>query len=317
MEVTPLACESLGVRASCVEVETDDATVLMDPGASLGPRRFDLPPHREEYRALKTLSNRVLAESRDADALTISHYHFDHYIPSFENYRYNWSSEERARELFRGKEVYAKHRERDINHSQRKRSYYVEELCGDLGVPLTYADGETAEVGDLRLRFSPAAPHGPEGTKLGYVLMTAVTDGDSTFVHTGDVQGPVAADSTDWILDRDPDLVFLGGPPTYLSRDTFTEESRERARRNMERLARETDLAVDHHLLRARNYETYLEPVREAAEETGNTVRTGAELRGEENRLLEARRDELHAEDPVDDAFYDRIENGYYLDHDI
>lgn len=53
MEVTPLAGDSMGVRSLAVAVEAGDRTVVIDPGASLGPRRGGRQPHVEEYRALK------------------------------------------------------------------------------------------------------------------------------------------------------------------------------------------------------------------------------------------------------------------------
>jgi len=109
MKVRPLACESLGVRAQAVTVETDETKLLIDPGASLGPTRYGLPPHPEEYRAIKKRTRTILNEAEDADALTISHYHFDHYVPSFQNYRYNWCDEKMSRQLFQDKTAYVKH----------------------------------------------------------------------------------------------------------------------------------------------------------------------------------------------------------------
>lgn len=317
MEVTPLAADSLGVRSLSVAVETGDRTVVIDPGASLGPRRDGRHPHVEEYRALKRLSRRIDEWCGRADVIVVTHYHFDHYVPSFENYRYNWSSEERAKRVFRDSVVLAKHTENDINYSQRKRGYYFDQVCEEVSRRLEYADGGRYEFGDLTLTISPPVPHGVKDSDLGYVLMVAIDDSDETLVYTSDVQGPVVGESSEWILEKEPDLLVLDGPPTYLSTETFPREARERARDNIEALAGHSSIVVDHHLLRDREYSDFLRPAVEAAEIHGNSVVTAAEYLGRENQLLEARRRRLHESRPVPDGFYDRVESGYYLDNPL
>lgn len=167
MAIRPLAADSFGVRSFAWQVETEVVSVLIDPEASLGPRRDRYPPHREEYRALKGSSERIQEAGEEGDVAIVTHYHFDHYVPSFENWRYNWSSEERARSLFSGLTVLAKQPTEDINYSQKKRPYYFDRLCEEVAADLTYADGRTAEYRDLEIRFSPPVPHGPEGTIPG------------------------------------------------------------------------------------------------------------------------------------------------------
>lgn len=317
MIIRPLAAESLGTRALSVLVKTGGKTIIVDPGVSLGPKRYGYRPHKREYRALKEQSNSLLAHSENTDVLVVSHYHFDHYMPSFENYKYNWSSGERAQRLFSNKIVYAKDRGRDINYSQRKRSYYLEELCGEVSHGLEYVDGETVKDGGLTIEFSPAVSHGPRGTKLGYVLMTAITRDGFTFIHSSDVQGPVVDTSREWMLARSPDLIMLGGPPLYLVPHRFTREDLNKARENMMDLARHSSLIVDHHLMRSSDYREFIQPIRREAESHGNTVKTSAEYLGRDNKFLEAHREELHGEEPVEEEFYQRIEEGYYVDEPI
>jgi len=83
MKIVPLASESLGVRSMAIYVETDDVGVLFDAGASLAPR-FGLMPHPFEYRALKEARERIRAYSERAEVITLSHYHFDHYTPTWD-----------------------------------------------------------------------------------------------------------------------------------------------------------------------------------------------------------------------------------------
>src|SRR5436853_585901 len=44
MRVIPLAAESLGVRSMATYVEAGDLGILIDPGATLAPTRWGLPP---------------------------------------------------------------------------------------------------------------------------------------------------------------------------------------------------------------------------------------------------------------------------------
>ena len=49
MNVVPLAADSLGVRSMATYVECGQTRILIDPGASLGGSRFNLPPADEEW----------------------------------------------------------------------------------------------------------------------------------------------------------------------------------------------------------------------------------------------------------------------------
>ncbi|MFB6095456.1 MAG: hypothetical protein ABEJ71_03260, partial [Halodesulfurarchaeum sp.] len=72
MEVTPLAADSMGVRSLVVGIEAAGETVLVDPGASLGPRRDGKRPHPEEYRALKDRSESIQAWGDRADVILVT-----------------------------------------------------------------------------------------------------------------------------------------------------------------------------------------------------------------------------------------------------
>lgn len=317
MEVEPLASESLGVRSLAVAVSTADVDIVIDPGLSLGPRRHGYRPHRKEYIALQDCTDRVLDRAADADVVTVSHYHFDHYVPTFETPALRMTTEDDARTMYRDKTVLAKHTEEDINYSQSKRGYYMDKVCDAVAARYAYADGEAFTFGDTTITFSPPRPHGPADTKLGTVLLTAVTAAGETVVHCSDVQGPVAAETTDWILNQNPELVVLDGPPTYLVPHKFSQQHQDKAQEQMRRIAAATDVIVDHHVMREPDYDTFLAPVRRAAERNDNRVSTFAEYRGEANRFLEMQREQLHEDDPVDDTFYERVEDGVYLDASV
>jgi len=105
---------------------------------------------------------------------------------------------------------------------------------------------------------------------------------------------------------------MMGGPPIYLA---FKLESDDlaAAQRNLATLAQHVpQLVVDHHLLRSLDYLQYLQPVMRAAEQAGNRVLTAAELIGREPMLLEARRKELHEQEPIEREWYERLERGEF-----
>jgi len=109
IKVTPLAAESFGVRSMCTLVETPDVTVLLDAGISLCPYRFSLPPHPIEFQTIARL-RKLIAETADkAEVVTISHYHFDHHTPSYEDWVVNWTeANETARQIYQDKTVLMK-----------------------------------------------------------------------------------------------------------------------------------------------------------------------------------------------------------------
>jgi len=61
MKVVPLGAESLGVRSMATYVEVAGRGILIDPGATLAPSRFGLPPADQEWQALRRVNDRISA----------------------------------------------------------------------------------------------------------------------------------------------------------------------------------------------------------------------------------------------------------------
>ena len=105
---TPVWFDSMGAKSSCTLVETPDTKVLIDPGIAVMQPSFpasDTQKSEWEKKGRKAIKK---AASK-ADVLTISHYHYDHYMPE-------------DIEIYRGKLVLAKNPNEYINDSQRKRA---------------------------------------------------------------------------------------------------------------------------------------------------------------------------------------------------
>src|SRR5437867_3159755 len=79
MKVIPLAAESLGVRSMATYVEVGRTGILIDPGATLAPARFGLPPTEDEWEALRRANDRISAYAARASFVSVSHYHEDHF----------------------------------------------------------------------------------------------------------------------------------------------------------------------------------------------------------------------------------------------
>jgi predicted metallo-beta-lactamase superfamily hydrolase len=301
IDVTPIGAESLGVRSLCTLVKTPDLTLLLDPSAALA-RRYKLEPHPSEYRQLMEILKLIRRASREADFLSISHYHFDHVRPGFKNCVYNLSSKGERKEMFTGKRILAKDNRDKINPSQRRRGYYFEKDVGEVAKEVDWVDGKTMELGRTRLVFSHPLPHGPKASPMGFVLSTLVEHEGVRFLYAPDVQGPVCRESLAYFLDLRPDVAIVGGPPTYLSK--FSEQDEQAALYSLTQLATVTPtLIVDHHNMRDEHWQIWISPVRAAGERAGNLVLTMAEASGVPPNPLEAERKRLYEENPPSEEF--------------
>ena len=280
IKILPLAFESLGVRSMATFVSTD-IKITIDPGASLGPKRYGLPPTDIENNRLNQLKSRIKDYSNRSDILTISHYHFDHFFPN--------------EKIYPNKTLLIKSPENKINYSQKKRNYKFEEFLDDLNVEIKYADNKIFEFNNTLIKFSDPVFHGKKDTKLGYVLMCSINYDEETLVHASDVQGPANEKALKWIIKEEPDYLIIGGPPTYLQGFKVDKKTIYNGIKNIKRILDQTNakIIVDHHLVRDKNFGNKLKNLR------SDDVMTAAEYLEKENLFLEAYRKELN-----------KIENG-------
>jgi len=313
IRVTPVASESFGVRSMCTLVETPDARILLDAGVSLVPNRFGLPPHPTEFRAIAKLRKRIVAVASEAEIVTISHYHFDHHTPSYEDWLVNWTeANETARQIYQGKRVLMKNPRNKINPSQQHRAWLFEKTGGKFAKELQNADGKIFELGnDTVLRFSEPVPHGPEDASLGWVIMTEVEFGAEHFMFAPDVQGPMSPQTLGMIEKASPHVLMVGGPPFYLS-NLKDEMQLERAISNLRRIVEFVPLTIlEHHVLRDALWKERTKRVFEAAAKVNHRIVTAAEFAGRENSFLESMRKELYVRDPPSKEFERWIRVGW------
>jgi len=304
IKVVPLAAESLGVRSMCIFAETMDVKVLLDPGVSLAPSRFGLSPHPKEYEALEESRRRIAETAGKADVITISHYHFDHHTPSFTDWVSNWSSDETARQIYEGKLVLAKSYRDKVNFSQRQRGWLFSKTGGKYAKKTETADGKIFNFGNTKLKFSEPVFHGPANSALGWLVMATIECEDEKILFASDVQGPVHNPTLDIILAQKPQLVIIGGPPTYLAWTKVEEESLEQGLRNLQVLTKQIPVIVlEHHLLRDEKWLEHAQPIYDEAGKFGHKIVTAAEYAQKENNFLEFNRKRLFENEPPDNQF--------------
>jgi predicted metallo-beta-lactamase superfamily hydrolase len=304
IKVTPLAEESLGVRSMCTLIETPDTKILLDAGAALAPKRLGYPPHPREYQALEECRKRIVETAQKTDITTISHYHFDHHTPSYTDWFTNWSTPETAKAIYQNKLVLAKSYRSKVNASQRRRGWMFTKTGGEHAKKVESADGKTFQFTGTTLKFSEPVFHGVENSELGWVLMSTVEYGDEKVVFTSDVQGPIHTQTLNTILAEKPQLVIIGGPPTYLAGFKVKEEQIETGIQNLKTLAENVPTTIlGHHILRDENWEKRTQPVFDTATQTGHKVLTAAEYLGKENKILECRRRQLFETEPPSSDF--------------
>jgi hypothetical protein len=291
MKVVPLAYESMGVRSMATFIETDQK-ILLDPGTSIAPKRFGFPPWEDEFDALHETRARVQKYAADADIITISHYHHDHFTP-FSLGRYLDSSPKYAEEIYQNKKLLIKHPTSHINKSQQKRARDFLKNLKRLGnCEISYADGNTFEIGETLIKFSDPLPHGTEGSRLGFVVTTTIEWAGEKVMHASDVQGPINEGAKELILNEKPDMLILSGPPIYLQGFILEKEDVEKAQDNLVEIAREIPrVVVDHHLLRDLRCFDFIKTVRD---KSGGEILFASEVLGKKPYLLEARRKEFY-----------------------
>ncbi len=306
IRVTPLAAESFGVRSMCTYVETPDMKLLLDAGTSLPPNRFGLPPHPLEFQTIARLRQRIAEAADEAEIVTISHYHFDHHTPSFEDWLVNWTeAKETARQIYQDKRVLLKNPRQNINPSQRHRAWLFQKTGGKHAKSLEIADGKTFIFGrDTVVRFFEPVTHGPENGALGWVVMAEITCDDEGFIFAPDVQGPISSHALELIQAAKPNVVMVGGPPFYLGSYKVDELELRQGLKNLTSLAKSVPLLVlEHHALRDEAWKQRTKAVFDAAEEAGNVIKTAAEFAGLENTFLESRRKQLFENYPPSKEF--------------
>lgn len=289
VRVRILAADSMGVRSMATIVEAGGVKIAIDPGVSYAPRRYGLPPHPRELERLEEKKELIYRELVDTDIIIITHYHYDHYL-----------YHEDEAEYYKNKILLIKDPRRSINVSQRIRAHRLLKKMGveSVAKDIHILDNNVYEIDKgLVIRGSPPVPHGPDGSKLGYIAMVLIKCCGERIVHASDVQGPISRKALEIIAEWRPTILIISGPPTYFAGLKVEEEQVRQGLNNLSLLAEIADVLVaDHHFARDLEYPSYLDQLRRI----NTRVLSAAEFMGLPVELLEAQRKLLWEKDPPD-----------------
>lgn len=295
MHIEILGTESLGVRGLSCVVKLKGRTIVIDPGMALGYRRHGLLPHPAQVAVSEVVRRRILAGVKDATDVVFSHYHGDH-VPLVDANPYQVDVRQ-VGPLDQDMRFWAKGPDRISPRSVARR----ESLAEALGCTLPDVEGRD----EGWIRFSSPVPHGETHSRLGTVMMTRIEEEGSVFVHASDIQ-LLDEEPVSLILDWQPDIVLVAGPPLYL--DFMGERRRERAWRQALRLAEGVEtLIIDHHLLRCREGLAWLDRL---SSEINHPVLCAADFMKQPRCLLEARREGLYEKMPVPEGWHEAYAEG-------
>ncbi|MEM2174594.1 MAG: hypothetical protein QXI58_03095 [Candidatus Micrarchaeia archaeon] len=283
MKIIPLAFDSFSTRSMATFVETKGCNITIDPGISIAPSRYSLPPHPIELIKLNEDWKKIKKYVKKSEILILTHYHYDHHVPD-------------EPEIWEGKVALIKHPTEKINLSQKQRAAYFIPLIKDKVKDLQYCDGKEFKFGGTKIVFSKPVFHGP-AERLGYVTEVLIEEGKERFVFTSDVEGPPLKDQTDFIIESNPDSIILDGPLSYMMY-RYGASSMENSIKNMKKIINETkvkNFMIDHHFLRDINWKEKVKNIFDEAKEKGILFGSVASFMKEKEELLEARRKELYS----------------------
>lgn len=280
MKILPIAFDSLGVRSMATYVETNDVRIVIDPGVSVSPDRYSLPPHRIELDRRREMLAAVKRWTSISDIVIITHYHYDHHNPDDQG-------------LYEGKEILLKHPRESINQSQKQRAQALLTMIEPCAKEIKFADAKAFEFGGTKVVFSAPVFHGLSA-RLGYIIEVFIADQEK-FLFTSDVHGLLDESAIDFIIDKAPDTIILDGPATYLLGSHYKKSHISQSIQNMKRIVKQTPVKhfiIDHHLLRDASWADYISELHELRSDV--KVCSAAGYLGKQEDILEARRKELY-----------------------
>ena len=262
-------------------IETKDIRIFIDPGVSVSPDRYSLPPHKLELVRHREMWEAIKRWVSISDMIVISHYHYDHHNPD-------------VPDIYDKKDVFVKHPREFINQSQRERAAIFLSRIERYAKTINIADGTSLDVGNTRIVFSEPVFHGLTPS-LGYVIQIYVEESER-FIFTSDVQGPLNNDALNFIIEKAPHSMIIDGPATYLLGSHYKKRDIDLSIENLKKIIDKTPLrhlVIDHHLLRDVNWAEYLEGLEKIKDDV--CLCSAAGYLGKKEELFEAKRKDIYA----------------------
>ena len=205
MEIEIIGTESLGVRGLCCFVKTKKRNILIDPGIALGYSRYGLIPHPFQVAVDERIQKKIIKRWKQSTDIVISHFHGDH-VP-LENANPYQLNIEKLKGLNPDVKIWTK----SLSNLSSKEIKRADSFSNLLNKNLIEAE----EREDGEISFSKALSHGEESDDSIKVIMTRIKE-DFIFVHSSDIE-LLNNEAVSRIREWKPDILFLDGPPLYLS----------------------------------------------------------------------------------------------------
>ncbi|MET1160161.1 MAG: MBL fold metallo-hydrolase [Thermoprotei archaeon] len=147
---------------------------------------------------------------------------------------------------------------------------------------ILWGEGRTFTLNGVNVKICNPWFHGIEYDRTGWVLPVFIQSRGYRVVYTSDLMGPIIEDYAYHIIDYNPDIIILDGPPTYLFPYMFNKVNLERAIDNAIKLIDNKPEAIiyDHHLLRDPLWRKRVKKVLEYAKKNNVLLLTAAEVLG-------------------------------------
>jgi predicted metallo-beta-lactamase superfamily hydrolase len=164
-----------------------------------------------------------------------------------------------------------------------RRKWIMDNITLPDNTRIVFGDGLILDHGDVRIKIFEPWFHGIEYDRTGWVTPILLEKSNHRIFYTSDLMGPIIEDYAYRIVDLDPDIIIVDGPPTYLFPYMFNRINLERAIDNMIYIIDNVnaDLIIYyHHLLRDRRWRERISRVLDEARRLGVNLMTAAEYLG-------------------------------------
>ena len=286
MKIMPLAADSMGSRSMATYIETSERTLLIDPGATVGPLRYGHPPHALEEFQLKKHLDRIELYAESAQIIILTQFEREHFNPD-------------RLDIYKDKVVFVKNPNKHVRHQERSNAFVLLNHLAGNSKEIFYAEDRQFKIGALSLTFSdPACVD--SGNTTTYPMAVSITEGESRFLFSSERLGNLDPSFRQFLIEQNPDTVYLDGPAAYIKQSDTQMTSWPEFKENIEQILSEIrirHLIIDHHFARDTHWLERLAVLQIIGREFGTEVCSAAAFRGVPPDPLESRRQMLYEND--------------------
>ena len=202
-------------------------------------------------------------------------------LPIAKNKNFGNYQKRREELLKRGEKWFNK-----ISEQLWQKKPWIKEI-NNPNISVEYAEGKKLQIGNTYIQFTEPLFHGIEYDRIGWVFGVIISYKGKKLIYTSDIQGPFIEDYAKWIIDENPDLLIMDGPPTYLYGYLINKTNLNRVKVNIDWILQKINaelIVYDHHLTRNSNFKNLFSEIYK--KDTFHKLKTTAELFGLQPLIL-------------------------------